>query len=138
MNYNKLSKAALIQLISEKHQVVGPIDVLNSIRKLIKHWDQEYFIVVMLNHDNAIIKSVVISIGARDEVIVDHSILWRRILTTPKVSAIIMAHNHPSGNLNPSKHDTVILDRIKKCGDLFGIDLLDSLIVTETEYLRYE
>jgi DNA repair protein RadC len=52
-----------------------------------------------------------------------------------RASAVIVAHNHPSGNLNPSQEDLEITVRLKKAGDLLGIRLLDHLVFSEEGYV---
>ncbi len=54
-----------------------------------------------------------------------------------RAAAIIMAHNHPSGNLDPSKEDIELCTRFKKAGSILGIELLDNLIITPKGYYSF-
>jgi UPF0758 protein fjoh_0413 len=51
--------------------------------------------------------------------------------------ALILVHNHPSGNITPSKEDIELTQRVKTAGDMLDIKLLDHVIVTEKEYLSF-
>ncbi len=54
-----------------------------------------------------------------------------------RACAIVLAHNHPSGRLEPSKEDIAITKRIKSAGVILGISLLDHLIITEEKYYSF-
>lgn len=52
-------------------------------------------------------------------------------------SGLIVAHNHPSGNLNPSESDTIITQKIKEAGNLLDVQLLDHLIIANDDYYSF-
>jgi len=104
----------------------SPQDVWES----IKHYDdsiQEHFICVMLNGGYEIIDQSVITTG-----LVNKTLIHPREVFAPAIekraTAIIIAHNHPSGNLFPSQDDLEVTNRLKKAGDLLGIPLIDHII----------
>ena len=81
---------------------------------------------------NILIKKEIISIG-----ILDKSIVHPREIFGPAVelhaAGIILLHNHPSGNVNPSDNDTEVVNKIIEAGQLMGINVIDFLIITNKE-----
>jgi DNA repair protein RadC len=73
-------------------------------------------------------------LGGSSATIVDPSAIFQVALLASATS-IIVAHNHPSGNLNPSKSDRNLTERIKKSGKMLGITLEDHIILTADDYV---
>lgn len=98
--------------------------------------NHEEFWVVLLNNSNRVIDSIKISQGGISSTTVDV-----RMIVKPAVerlaSAIVLWHNHPSGNLNPSHSDDEVTKKIKNAAALFDIRLLDHLILCENGYYSY-
>ncbi len=109
---------------------------------LLSHWNngiielQEEFKVLLLNRANTIIGIYNLSKGGSAGTIVDLKLLFAVALKC-NASAIVVAHNHPSGNLKPSEQDEKITKRIKEAGKLFDIILLDHFIVTKFGYYSF-
>ena len=91
---------------------------------------KEHLAVFFLDTQNQIIKREIISIGTLNE-----SLIHPREVFEPAIrfstAQIIIAHNHPSGNLTPSPEDTAATKRLVEAGDLLGIKILDHVIVTK-------
>jgi len=98
--------------------------------------DQEHFVVLTLNSRNAITGYRVVSSGGQDEAAVDLKVLFRSALLLGAVS-IIVAHNHPSGELLPSDDDISLTTRIKKACQILGLKLLDHIIIAGSRYLSF-
>lgn len=90
---------------------------------------QECFKVILLNNYNKVKGIFEVSIGGITGTLVDVRILFAVILKSLSTS-IILAHNHPSGNLNPSEADKRLTEKIKNAAMLFDIKVLDHLIIT--------
>ena len=88
----------------------------------------EHFVVLMVNNKNMIVKMDVISIGTVAEAIVHPREVFRSAVK-PLASGIIIAHNHPSGVIAPSKQDIETTKRIYEAGKIMGIPLMDHIIV---------
>ncbi len=103
-------------------------DVFNYFHERLKDKKEENFYVLMLNTQNIIIGEELISKG-----ILDASIIHPREIFRPAIknaaSKIILVHNHPSGDPNPSAEDEEITKRLKEAGDGLGINIVDSVIV---------
>ena len=110
-------------------RISAPQDIYPALLEFVSK-RQEHFIVVTLNGSHAVINVRVVSIG-----LVNRTVVHPREIFYPAVQdnavSIIVAHNHPSGNLEPSKEDIEITDKVKKAGEIMGIQLLDHLIISK-------
>lgn len=107
-------------------------DILMSYFSLFKD-EKERFIAILLDTKNRIIGIDLISIGTINQAPAHPREIFRKAITAG-ANSIIIAHNHPSGDVTPSRADIDVARRIDKCGELLQIMLLDSLIVsTPTE-----
>jgi DNA repair protein RadC len=97
---------------------------------------QEVFAVVFLNQANRIIHFETISSGGLTGTVADPRIILKKALDEQAVS-IILCHNHPSGNLQPSQADRDLTNKIKEAARLFDIKLLDHIIVSTEGYLSF-
>ncbi|MFC4213406.1 RadC family protein [Pedobacter lithocola] len=104
------------------------------------NWDlglieiQEQFKIMLLNRANRVIGISEISKGGIDGAVVDARLIFAIALKAGACS-IVLVHNHPSGNLTPSKHDLNLTKRICECGKLLQIDIHDHLIISVDGYL---
>lgn len=109
---------------------------------LIQIWDknllelQEEFKLVMLNNANDVIGIYPMSKGGTAGTVVDIKLIFAVALKC-NTSGIILAHNHPSGNLKPSKQDIELTNKIKQGGVLLGIRLLDHIILAKTNFYSF-
>ena len=84
---------------------------------------------MLMNRSNAVLGIMDISKGGISGTVTDVRILLQASIKT-NASGIIVCHNHPSGNINPSESDTKLTHKIKEAGNLMDIQLLDHLILT--------
>jgi len=118
-----------------RRRIGQPSDVL----PLLTHWadrPQEHFLVLSLNGAHEVIRIRVISQGILDRTVVHP----REVFVDPlrdRAAAIVCAHNHPSGNKDPSSEDRKLTKRLRQSGDLLGIPLLDHIIFTEEGYFSF-
>jgi len=89
----------------------------------------EEFKLLLLNRSNAVLGILAVSKGGLSGTVTDVRIIMQAAIKA-NASGIIVCHNHPSGNLNPSESDTKITNKIKEAGNLMDIQLLDHLILT--------
>lgn len=113
-----------------KKAIKGPQDLAELGRKFIENADREVFLLVSLNTRNHINCIHVVSIGTVNTTLVTpREVLKAAILSNATSMAFI--HNHPSGDPDPSQDDIQITNRLVECGQLFGIGLLDHVIISE-------
>ena len=112
-----------------------PHDVL----PLIRHYGdrkQEHFICISLNGANEVIAHRVVSVGLVNKTQVHPREVFADPITD-RASAIIVAHNHPSGGITPSKEDIEITSQLKAAGETLGIKLLDHIIFNQKDYYSF-
>jgi DNA repair protein RadC len=89
----------------------------------------EEFKILLMNRSNSVLGILEISKGGISGTVTDVRLIYQGAIKA-NASGIIVCHNHPSGNLNPSESDTKITQKIKEAGNLMDIQLLDHLILT--------
>jgi DNA repair protein RadC len=110
--------------------------VHDFIRPLLSDRDREVFVVICLNTRNRPVAINEASIGTINQSLVSTREVFKVALLT-NASAIIIAHNHPSGDPAPSHGDRMITDRIKEAGQLMDIHLVDHVIVGDGHYYSF-
>ena len=99
-------------------------------------WTEEV-ILICLSRANKVIGYYKVSVGGITGTVVDPKVIFTIALNCAGTTNIILAHNHPSGNLSPSNEDNLITQKIKNAGNMLDIKLLDHLIVTSDGYYSY-
>lgn len=97
---------------------------------------KEYLKLILLNKAGKLLGVAHISEGGIDETSADIRIIMQAAILG-NASSIILAHNHPSGNLKPSTQDDLVTENLRKAAKLFNITLLDHIIVTDSGYFSY-
>ncbi len=97
---------------------------------------REYMKLILLNNAKRVLGIAHISEGGLDSTSADIRIIMQAAILG-NASAMILSHNHPSGNKQPSNQDDLLTDRVKKAAKLFDIQLLDHIIVTDSGYYSY-
>jgi DNA repair protein RadC len=119
-----------------KHSIKGSQEVAQYLNEKFKDLTYEVFAVIFLNQANKIIHFEVISKGGITGTVADPRIILKLALGFGAVS-IILCHNHPSGNLNPSNADKAITKKIGDAASLMDIKLIDHIIVSDEGYFSF-
>ncbi|WP_370090100.1 DNA repair protein RadC [Ekhidna sp.] len=98
--------------------------------------NHEEFWLLLLKRNNEVIKKEMLSRGGVSGTVVDAKIIFKRALEET-ASGLILAHNHPSGNLKPSQEDINLTKRIKDAGKSLDITVLDHLIITDQGFFSF-
>lgn len=144
---NTMEKEIILQEISAVYQVKtnvkAPIERCASawevgyfFSKEIGNLTQERLVALFLNTKNEVLAYSVITQGTINQSIANPRDILQRALLTNSASVVI-AHNHPSGNLTPSEDDKRATKRLKECCEMMGIMLLDHFIVSEESHLSF-
>ena len=120
--------------VDDKIQINSPKDVADFMMGKMEHLTQEKFIALFLNSKNIIIKQKTIFMGTLNSAIVHPREIYSEAVKCAS-NAIIVLHNHPSGDTTPSLEDIKTTDRLRECGDILGIQLLDHVIIGDHTYL---
>ncbi len=110
--------------------------VYNFMRPKLQDLEVEEFHVCLMNLSGKLLKNVKISTGGLTETMVDVRIVLKEALLC-NATCLTCCHNHPSGNVNPSRFDDTLTQNIKKACDIMRIRLLDHVIVTDGRYYSY-
>ncbi|MDV0444986.1 hypothetical protein MmiAt1_05380 [Methanimicrococcus sp. At1] len=117
-----------------KRKINGPDDIFQYIYPKIREEKQEKFMILCLDTKNQIISDVTIFVGSLDCSIVQPREIFKAALLESAAS-IVLIHNHPSGDPEPSREDIVITNRIIDNGKLLGIRVWDHLIIGDGCYV---
>ena len=118
-------------------KVSSPQMVADYFEHELKQLNKEKFIAVFLNTKNMITSYETISIGSLSASIVHPREVFNRAIKKSAAS-IILIHNHPSGNPNPSNEDKLITERLCEVGKIVGISVLDHLIISSGGYFSFK
>jgi DNA repair protein RadC len=114
--------------------VKSPEDAAAAVRGLVKGKKREHFIVLCLDTRNRLIGRRTVSIGSLDTSIVHPREVLKEAVSSSAAS-VILVHNHPSGDPEPSKEDIELTKRLVKAGEIIGIEVLDHVIVCDSACL---
>lgn len=132
----EVGKRIQLEIPKEQLQCSQSKDVYQLFQPVLSFLGHEEFWVAYLNHQNRVIVHQCLSKGGIASTTVDVRLLLRKALEVGATS-IILAHNHPTGNLQPSRADKLLTAKIQKATKVIDIQLLDHLIVSENGYFSF-
>ncbi len=132
----ELGRRRKAELIDDKPIVKTSSDAAAILQPILADETTEQFMVLFLNQACRLIKQENISQGGMTGTVVDAKIIFKKALEN-NATSLILCHNHPSGNLNPSQADIDITKKLKQAGTLMGIDVHDHIIVANTGYYSF-
>ena len=118
----------------DKPLVKTPEEVVNLVRSRLKGKKKEYFLALLLDTRNQLIKVAEISVGSLDSSIVHPREVFKEAISASAAS-VIFVHNHPSGDPTASEDDIKLTKRLAEAGEIVGIDVLDHIIIGDKTYL---
>ncbi len=124
------------QEVPEKVQVTSSQESYKILLPYLSDLQTEEFWAIFLNQNNRVLGKSKLSSGGINQSVVDVRILFKMALEH-LATGLIIAHNHPSGNLKPSSEDVKITKQIAEAGKILNIQLLDHLIITQNSYLSF-
>ena len=122
--------------IQAKKKITGSKDVFDYFQPLLGDLPYEEFWILLLNRSNRIIEKHKISQGGISGTIIDVRVILKNAIEK-LASSLILCHNHPSGNLQPSESDMKITSKMKEAAKIMDIQVLDHLIVTDSSYFSF-
>ncbi|NLN32721.1 MAG: DNA repair protein RadC [Flavobacteriaceae bacterium] len=132
----EIGRRKAIQELPEKPKITRSRDIFQVMQSIIGDLNVEEFWVLFLNQGNFVVKKELIGRGGISYVAVDVRIIMK-IALEEYATGIILAHNHPSGNLNPSRDDYRLTEKIKTAARTLDIELLDHLILNQKSYFSF-
>ncbi|WP_375446863.1 DNA repair protein RadC [uncultured Fibrella sp.] len=120
----------------ERHRITCSRDAYEELRPYLMDKQHEEFWVLLLNRANEVMRPVQVSAGGVSGTVADPRLIFKVGLEY-LASGVILAHNHPSGNLTPSQADKDLTRKLKEAGRFLDIPVLDHLIITDRTYLSF-
>ena len=120
----------------ERRQVRSAKQVYDYFYPMMRDLPVEEVHVLLLNQSAVVIDSVRIGMGGLTETVVDVRVILREALLK-RATALILCHNHPSGNLRPSTHDDRLTRQVQEAAKLLNLNLADHVIFTDNGYYSY-
>ena len=117
----------------EKVKIKSPKDVADMMMSKMKDLTQEHLVALFLNTKNIVIKEETIFIGTLNSSVIHPREVFNAAIRA-SCNAVIVIHNHPSGDVTPSKEDIATTIRLKECGQILGIELLDHIIIGDQKF----
>ena len=150
MNYKGIGEAKAITILAacelgKRRQAESPEErpdlstatkVYRHMHPLMQDLDTEEFWVLLLNQNHRLIKHLKIAHGGISEVTVDIRIIMREAILA-NATILAVCHNHPSGNIQPSKADDALTQSIRNACQLMRIHFMDHIIITDGLYFSY-
>jgi DNA repair protein RadC len=111
-------------------EIRGPEDVFRHFHPRLRHATQERFFVVLLDGRHRVVRHELVSQGTLTASLVHPREVFRPALRE-SAAAVVLVHNHPSGDPTPSREDLEITERLARAGEILGIPVLDHVVVAE-------
>lgn len=121
----------------ERVKISSPDDAAVIMMEEMRYYQKEYFKIILLDTKNNVKKISQISVGSLNSSIVHPREVFHEAVIN-LASSIILVHNHPSGECQPSNEDILLTNRLNECGKLLGINVLDHLIIGDGVYFSFK
>lgn len=132
----ELGRRRKAQDVEEKPKISSSKDAFDLIQGDLMDLPHEEFWVLLLNRMNQVVKKKRISEGGVTGTVADPKIIYKLALED-LATGVIVAHNHPSGNLKPSQSDIDLTRKLKEAGKFLEVQLLDHLIIANRNYFSF-
>jgi len=132
----ELGKRRQMEQAEERPELTTATRIYNHMHPVMQDLDVEEFWVLFLNQNFRLIKKTRIAHGGISEVSVDIRIIMRdAVLANATILAV--CHNHPSGNIMPSRQDDALTNNIRKACEVMRLHFMDHLVITDGQYFSY-
>ena len=132
----ELGKRRQMTDAEERPELCTATRIYNNMHPLLQDLDVEEFWVLYMNQAHRLIKRTRIAHGGISEVSVDVRIIIREAVLC-NATIVAVCHNHPSGNIKPSRADDALTQQIKKACELMRLHFLDHVVITDGQYFSY-
>ncbi|MBM4135898.1 MAG: JAB domain-containing protein [Nitrospira sp.] len=133
----ELGKRQELEIELDDLDIKKPQDVVKAIRARIQDKAKEHFKLILLNTRNKIIGISTVSIGTLNTSLVHPREVFKDAIMH-NAASVVLAHNHPSGDTEPSENDLTITKRLAEAGKILGIEVLDHIIVTKAGFFSFK
>lgn len=121
---------------TERGRIRGPADVFDRCAPVLRDLLQEEFRVLLLNTQHAVLREIVVSRGTLDSSVIHPREVFKAAVVE-SAAAMILVHNHPSGDPTPSPEDRLVTQQLSEAGRLLGIQVLDHIVIGDARYVSF-
>ncbi len=132
-----LTKRMARLMPEDKASIRSPQDVAEIIMEEMRYLDREHFVALILNTKNQVIAKDLISIGTLNSSSVHPRELFKSAIRR-SAAGMVLVHNHPSGDPEPSREDCEITERLVEIGNLIGIPIMDHLVIGDKRFVSFK
>lgn len=136
MKYKIQTREYQVKISDNDNSITSPTIMFDVLKDDFNPVQEELYLLI-LNTTNNMINKHLIAMGTSNTMMVTPLEIFRKVILT-NGNRIMLAHNHPSGNVSPSEEDIVFIRKISKACDILGIQLLDNMIYTDKEYYSFK
>jgi DNA repair protein RadC len=133
----EIGRRVAVSVAGDRVSIKSPEDASALVMEEMRHLDREHFLALLLNVKNQVIAKELISIGTLNTSSVHPRELFKPAIRRSAAS-IILVHNHPSGDPEPSREDYEVTERLVEAGQLLGIDVLDHIIIGDNKFTSFK
>ncbi len=120
--------------VGERPEITSPEQAAAVLLSLLVERDREHCVALLLDTRHRLLDTVTVSVGSIDHTFMSPREVFRDALLG-NAAAVVLGHNHPSGDPEPSADDEAVTRRLARAGDLIGVTLLDHLVVGEGRWV---
>ena len=131
-----------VKLVKEKdshyasRNIKNPEELASVVRNFLKDSDREVFLTINFSTRNTINSIHIVSMGTAESSLVHPREVFK-VAILSNASSIALAHNHPSGNPDPSQDDLQITKKLVQAGEILNIKVIDHIIIADDQYLSF-
>jgi DNA repair protein RadC len=125
----ELGRRAAQRLAADRPQIMRPADAVAMLGPRMAHLEQEQCVALLLDRKHRLLREVVVGVGGIAHAPMEPREVFAAALREPGVAAVLVAHNHPSGEATPSSEDRAVTRRLADGAALLGLEFLDHVIV---------
>jgi len=144
VNFKGMSKKELVAFLEELHccEKKERVSVSKEVASIFHSkigfkCKQEHFLVMYLDGGNKVIETRIVFMGTVNRLMVHPREVFAPAFEM-RAASLIIGHNHPSGNIEPSTEDVLMTKRLKEAGEILGIEILDHVIFTDTNHYSFQ
>lgn len=135
--FQAISERYAKERIPRKIPLTSPHAVINYLQKKIGREKKEHFLLIALDTRNNLVKTSDISIGILNSSLIHPREVFKEAIQA-NAAKVIVAHNHPGGDPDPSKEDLAVTKRLVEAGRIIDIEVIDHIIVTNTGFVSFK
>lgn len=125
----ELGRRAARALASERPQILGPGDAAAILAPRLAHLDREESVALVLDRKHRVLREATVGVGGVAHSPMEAREIFAAALREPGAAALLVAHNHPSGDPEPSADDVAVTRRLDEAAELLGLEFVDHIVV---------